>query len=220
MQVGEHLFGLLTAFAGIRPQDRVLEIGCGVGRTAAPLTRFITPPGRYDGLDVSRPSIRWCRWAIGRRFRQFRFQHADIQNGEYNPAGRIPPERYVFPYASETFDLVFLTSVFTHMLPAAIPQYLAEIRRVLAPGGRLLATFFLVPLRPLPEGVFRIDHQRDGYWTADPARPEWAVAYEEAQVRRWFRDAGLAIREPIQRGYWSEPERTATFQDLIVAFRE
>ena len=38
---------------------------------------------------------------------------------------------------------MFLTSVFTHLLPHDLTHYLAEINRVLRPGGRCVATFFL-----------------------------------------------------------------------------
>ena len=43
---------------------------------------------------------------------------------------------YTFPYEDGEFDVVVLTSVFTHMLPDDVAHYLDEIARVLKPGGR------------------------------------------------------------------------------------
>jgi len=73
--------------------------------------------GQYDGIDVSKSSIRWCHSTLSRRFSNFRFRHADVFNREYNPAGRLPAGEYVLPFEDRRFDFILLTSVFTHMLP-------------------------------------------------------------------------------------------------------
>jgi len=215
-QIGDHFLELFGSFGDLDPHDRVLEIGCSVGRIAAPLTRYIRPPGRYDGIDISRPSIRWCRWAMGRKFPNFHFTYADVHNGEYNPRGAIAPEQYTFPFEDGAFDFVFLTSVFTHMLPAAIVHYLGEIARVLARGGRVLATFFLVPAADPGDGRW-IAHEGPGYRTSNPNRPEEAIAFDEEVVRGWFRAAGLSILEPIHRGSWTNLAQGISYQDVIVA---
>ena len=49
-----------------------------------------------------------------------------------------------FPCADNSFDLVFLTSVFTHMFAGDVENYLSEISRVLKPGGKCLITWFLL----------------------------------------------------------------------------
>lgn len=220
-EVGRHLVGLLTSLGGLRPEHRVLDVGCSNGRVAAPLTRFLAAPGRYEGLDISRASIRWCRAAIGRRHGNFRFTFVNVRNGQYNPRGRVAPEDFSFPFPARAFDFVFLTSVFTHMLPAEIRRYLAEIARVLSPGGRIFATFFIVPAsKDAPaQGDLRIDHAGPGYRTSNPEIPEEAIAYEEAVLRDWFRAAGFEIVEPIHRGSWSRLQDGVSFQDLVVATR-
>jgi len=215
-EMGEHFFELFRTIGGLRKDHRVLEVGCSVGRMALPLTGYLSPPGRYEGIDIVRPSIRWCRAAIGRKARHFRFTHADIFNGEYNPRGVIAAEQYTFPFEDGAFDFVFLTSVFTHMLPAAVVHYLGEISRVLAPGGRVLATFFLVPAADPGDGRW-IAHEGPGYRTSNPNRPEEAIAFDEGVVRGWFRAAGLSILEPIHRGSWTNLEQGLSYQDVIVA---
>lgn len=218
-QVGDRFLELFRTMGGLRPEDRVLEVGCSVGRMALPLTGYLVPPGSYEGIDIVRASIRWCRAAIGRKAKHFHFTHADVFNGEYNRGGRIAAEQYTFPFPDGAFDFVFLTSVFTHMLPASITRYLGEIRRVLKPGGRVLATFFLIPAAPAGGGAW-IGHDGPGYRTSNPDRPEEAIAYDEAVVREWFRASNLAIVEPVHRGTWTNFERGLTYQDTIVAVRE
>lgn len=217
-QVGETYLEIFRTLGGLRPEHRVLEVGCSVGRMALPLTGYLAPPGGYEGLDIVRASIRWCRAAIGRKARNFRFTHADVFNGAYNPGGTVAAEQYTFPFPDGAFDFVFLTSVFTHMLPASIARYLGEIRRVVKPGGRVLATFFLVP-DATTESASWLGHVGPGYLTSNPQRPEEAVAYQESVVRDWFRSAGLAIVEPVHRGSWTNFEHGLTYQDVVVAVR-
>ena len=40
-----------------QPGERVLDIGCGIGRMARPLTPYLTPPGAYDGFDINADGI-------------------------------------------------------------------------------------------------------------------------------------------------------------------
>ena len=113
----------------------MLEPGCGTGRMAEPLTRYLGPAGSYDGFDVVRTAIDWCESNIASQHPNFHFRHVDVLNHVYNPKGRLDPEAFEFPYPDEAFDFVFLTSVFTHMRPPEMRHYLGQIRRVLRPGG-------------------------------------------------------------------------------------
>jgi ubiquinone/menaquinone biosynthesis C-methylase UbiE len=45
--------------AGLRPGDRILDIGSGVGRKTIPLLDFVTQ-GSYEGIDVVRKHVTWC----------------------------------------------------------------------------------------------------------------------------------------------------------------
>src|SRR5437868_743353 len=85
VRVGEELVGLLTNVGGLAPDDRVLDIGCGVGRVAIPLTRFLSEQATYDGFDVVRAAVRWCARNITHP--RFRFKHADLYNSFYNRRG-------------------------------------------------------------------------------------------------------------------------------------
>jgi SAM-dependent methyltransferase len=208
--------------AGLRPSDRVLDVGCGVGRMAVPLAGFLDGPGSYDGFDVSRADVAWCRRALSSRFPRFRFVHADVANSEYNPRGRVAPAAFVFPYPDHGFDFVFATSVFTHLLPEAAGRYLREIERVLAPEGRFYCTAFLLDETAdaaIAAGrtLHRFESEIDGAFVHDPRSPESAVAYETTAFRRMLERAGLAVHV-FERGTWAGG-RSASFQDVVVAVR-
>ena len=128
----------MVELGDLKASDRVLDIGCGPGRLAVPLTRYLDDAGSYDGLDIIPESIDWCRENISKRDERFRFHLADIRNSAYNESGADScVELSFFPSTDETFDFVFLASVFTHMLPEGVEHYLSEIARVLKPGGTL-----------------------------------------------------------------------------------
>ena len=59
-------------------RGRVLDIGCGVGRIAIPLTGYLGGGGQYDGFDVVPGGIAWCEKNISIPFPHFRFELADI----------------------------------------------------------------------------------------------------------------------------------------------
>ena len=75
---------------------------------------------------------------------QLRFHRRRHHNALYNPKGKYQSLEFVFPYPDASFDVVFLTSVFTHMFPPDVKHYLDEISRVLKPGGRCLSSYFLM----------------------------------------------------------------------------
>ena len=122
------------------PSDRVLDVGCGAGRLAGPLTGYLDPSGSYEGFDSSAERIEWCNENIAPHHPGFRFPSRDVHNGQYNPEPRRRRASTPSRYGDGEFDVVVLTSVFTHMLPDDVAHYLDEIARVLKPGGRALIT--------------------------------------------------------------------------------
>ncbi len=138
--------------AGLQPTHRVLDVGCGIGRMAIPLTNYLSASGpgddkddvSYCGFDIVRDGVEWCQKRITPRFRNFQFRHSDVFNKYYNANGMHQACQYKFPYGSEYFDTCFLTSVFTHMLPADLENYVGEISRVLKVDGVCLFTFFIL----------------------------------------------------------------------------
>lgn len=50
----------------------------------------------------------------------------------------------VYPSDSSTFDIILLKSVFTHIMPNKVDNYMKEISRMMKPSGKCLATLFLL----------------------------------------------------------------------------
>jgi len=219
--VGQRFLNHFRDLASLQPDAVVLDVGCGVGRLALPLTRYLTESGHYHGFDTVGPAIRWCQRHITPTFPNFRFEQADIYHPLYNPAGRCPARDYTFPYPEGVFDLVIVASVFTHLRPEEVNRYLAEVRRVLKPGGRCLATFFLLNAdsqarMAAPGSRFHFRQDAGGCWTTNPGKPEAAVAYREEDLREVLDRAGLEVREPIHFGSWCGREQACDGQDLVL----
>lgn len=140
---GDLMVGLLDKHVGLKKSSDVVEIGCGCGCAATALVEVLSD-GTYLGYDIDAKSIESCR--KNKRFIDagFGFQWIDVYNSQYNPDGEVKAEDYIFALDDNSKDIVFLTSVFTHMLPKCVDNYMAEISRILRPGGRLLTTVFLM----------------------------------------------------------------------------
>lgn len=203
----------------------------GCGRIAAVLTRYLIPPGSYEGLDAAEEPVLWCQREISSRLSHFRFQVSNTQSRKYNPQGRIPPSKFVFPYPKKSFTFVFALSVFTHMLPQDVKHYISEAARVLQHDGKFLATFYLWDQESTAQIISKVSNPRfpygrGEYRITDPCQPEAFVAQSEASILGFYRDSGLKIEEPIHYASWfprNNPSnllnRFQFFQDVVVAIK-
>jgi SAM-dependent methyltransferase len=104
-------------------QGFVLDLGCGVGRHVV----YLAERGfRMAGLDVSPSGIRLTQEAC--LVREFQFE------------GRVS-DMSALPWSDQTFDAVLSISAIHHHQRQEIQRTLGEVRRVLKPGGLLLADF-------------------------------------------------------------------------------
>jgi SAM-dependent methyltransferase len=224
-QVGQHFLQLFVELGGLQPHDRVLDVGCGIGRMAIPLTQYLAPPGGYEGFDVVESGVQWCQRKITTRYPHFHFQLANVLNKLYNPKAWRPAESYRFPYADGSFDFVFMTSVFTHLMPDAVENYLAETARVLARGGRSFITMFLLndeslPLVDADKTNIKLPHQVGECRVERLDIPEHAVGYPEDNTIARFEHCGLRVHRPIHYGNWCWRDEFTSFQDIIVATKD
>ena len=141
-EAGEAWLGHLSDLGGLRPDQRVLELWSGAGCLARPLVRYLER-GSYDGIDPDGRLVGWCRRAY-RRHGAARFLQADVFHPRLHPGGAYSVAGYRLPYDDASFDLVVTIDVLAHLLEADAEQTLAEARRVLAPGGRLVASVFVL----------------------------------------------------------------------------
>ena len=222
-QIGRDFLKYFIDIAKLKPHEKVLEAGCGIGRMAIPLTTYLSSTGSYEGFDLVADAIKWCQKQITPLFPNFIFQVADIQNDLYNPKGGFRASQYTFPYDDNHFDFVFLTSVLTHMLPPGLQHYIAEVSRVLKPGGRTLATFFLLneeSWRHVNSGKSQFNQEYEGCRVIDKKIPEAAIAYEETLVRESFLAHELDIVEPVLYGSWCPRVTFTSSQDIILATKK
>jgi len=217
---GARCFRLLTERGGLRPTDRVLEVGCAGGRMAIQLIPYLRDQGRYEGFDISPIGITWCSRKIAEKFPRFRFHLADVHNRRFNPIGRHKACEYQFPYQDSFFDFVFLTSIFAHMLPLDMGGFLKEIARVLRPDGRCLISWLLL------NAESRALNDQSAAWLkyeVGKARlhvetmPERFIGYDEELVLGLYRQVGLELVQPVHYGSWCGRTKFLDYHDIILA---
>jgi SAM-dependent methyltransferase len=220
--VGNEFLGYFIKYGGLKPGHRVLDVGCGCGRMAVPLMKYLSNEGSYEGFDIMGVAIDWCQRHIAAQDSRFHFQQADVYNKSYNPRGSHQPTEYQFPYPTGSFDFVFMTSVFTHMLAADMQHYLSEIARILKPNGRCMISMFL--LNPESQGLmdggksrFRLTIARPDCMILREDQPENTVGYGEVFIRQCFARNALEIIEPVHFGSWAGRTNHLSFQDIILA---
>lgn len=210
--IGNTFLKQFKKLGGLKPHHHVLDVGSGIGRMAIPLTSFLDAQGSYDGFDIREDGVTWCQEKITPRYPNFKFKLATLGNSHYLPEATGEAGKFHFPYPSRTFDLVVLTSVFTHVDAEVVCNYLEEINRVLKRGGRMFATFFLfahgAPERPdRPAAQVHFPHQFGHYRLMSLENPAHAIAFDESWVTAQCERRGLQVRWPIHHG----------FQDVLVA---
>ena len=189
-----------TEYGGMKPDNSVLDVGCGIGRMAIPMTKYLKE-GRYRGFDIVETGINRCRENITPKHPNFEFPHADIYNKAYNPNGAGRAADFGFPCDDSSFDFAFATSVFTHMPREDTEHYLTEIGRALKPGGSLLSTWFLLNDSSRAQiaqcgGALKIVHRWEGSTDAMVRFPEVPVRMPQARTRRrhWKSPIRIFIR--------------------------
>lgn len=217
-ELGEEFAGYCRDLCDLKPDGRILDMGCGWGRLAFALTDYLTD-GSYEGIDTWRTHVEWAQERIATVHRNFKFHVADIYNANYNPKGQLQPTSFTFPYADNSFDLVYSRSMFTHMQPEEFEHYAGQIARVLKPGGRLLATFFLINEESLrlipqvPEAPYFL-HPSGVVTTTEPDRGG-VVAHQEDYARGVITRSGIELR-PTYYGYWCERKSDYASQDMLI----
>lgn len=215
--LARHLSARVTQVLDLAPNDRLLDIGCGIGRVPTGLIAS-HPDLSYRGFDPVAFGIEWCR----RRFAphpSYGFDHLDLHNRFYNPWGRICPENLRFPYGDDSFDCAIALSVFTHLLDTTTARYVGETMRVLRPGGRAMFTTFLSDgPQPGRDAQFSFAHTDGPCRIESPEEPELAVAYTTDHWTDLARTAGGRVTQVIHGSWRGGPPRP-DFQDVIVLQR-
>jgi demethylmenaquinone methyltransferase/2-methoxy-6-polyprenyl-1,4-benzoquinol methylase/phosphoethanolamine N-methyltransferase len=114
------------ALASPQPGESVLDVGCGTGTIAIAIKPRVGG-GAVHGIDASTEMIEVARDKAAKARAEIDFQVALIE---------------AIPFPDATFDLVTSTLMLHHLPDGLKQRGLAEIRRVLKPGGRFLVMDF------------------------------------------------------------------------------
>jgi len=220
IEVGDLTVALMEEHAGLKTGQRVLDIGCAIGRIALGLHRYFGDDIDYSGFDIVPYGISWAQKHFTKLGSDYSFTHADIYNSFYNPRGKILPANFRFPYADDSFDISVATSVYTHMQRAEIANYLSETARVTAKGGRLYATCFGLDEASREQMLaskshFTFQYEGEGTCIESESEPDMAVAIDLEWVFGHLTDCG-ARDITLLSGYWRGKEGP-DFQDIVVA---
>lgn len=124
-------YGKLIGAAGVRPGDRVLDVGCGPGYLTRMLAEAVGPEGAATGIDAAPENTEYAN-RKARSLPNCRFQPGTAESLDFPDGG---------------FDLVVSSLVMHHLPEDARLQSVREMRRVLRPGGTLLLADFRIPER-------------------------------------------------------------------------
>ena len=218
-ELGGILHDELVARAGLTPQLKVLEIGCGCGRFAFAFAPKMDD-NAYTGVDIDRPSIASAKSNAYLQRKKFAFHHLDVHNAEYNPNGKYSAEEYRFDLDDNSFDVVFLVSVFTHMLPADVKNYIKEIGRMLKSGGHVMFTTFIMDAGTHFDGN-DFKYGSGPYRSSHPEMHEICIGYYLDFLDECLAEAKLErVSGPVYSTKGRKVpnvETTAFDQDLIIA---
>jgi SAM-dependent methyltransferase len=106
-----------------RDFNTILDFGCGCGRLIRSLRPLCDPWATIYGTDIDRAAIEWCK--------------ANIPDASLAINDEYPP----LAFADKSIDLIYSCGVFTHLDAEHQFRWLAELQRILKPGGHLLLTF-------------------------------------------------------------------------------
>lgn len=120
----------ILRFAELVPGQSVLDVGCGTGSLAIAAKRQVGPKGAVCGVDASPEMLARARAKSRKAGLEIDFRQAPAQ---------------ALPFPDAQFDVVLNTLMLHHLPRASREQCVAEMKRVLRPGGRLVIVEFASP---------------------------------------------------------------------------
>ncbi|GIU83695.1 MAG: type 12 methyltransferase [Acidimicrobiales bacterium] len=185
-RIGRLQFEFLVS-EGLRPEHRLLDIGCGALRGGLHFVRYLHP-GNYYGVEVEPRNLAAARTnlaAAGLVDRRPHLRKTSLFDVDFGVS----------------FDFVLAQSVFTHLPLNPIRTCLCAVAAVLGEHGRFYATFFRGP-RDTTDRRSMIHHAEDGPLVTHPDRNPFH--YHPDELRWAARGTGL---HAVDLGDWGHPRR-------------
>jgi hypothetical protein len=185
--VAMHLGRFLQRYAGLRPDSHVVDIGCSWGYFGFVLANFLAGEGAYIGVEVQKSAVDWAQQRMQWLGANFQFEHLDIYNAFYNPAGTIPRDKVRLPIRNGWADVILAGSVFTHM-------------------ARMVCRVIVgVSTNPTAGGIAAFSYDDRSFFGGDGEAvvvdrnvPDKTTLYSRDKIKRMVEAAGLrAARMPV-----------------------
>jgi demethylmenaquinone methyltransferase/2-methoxy-6-polyprenyl-1,4-benzoquinol methylase len=163
-----------------RPDECILEIGCGTGHSLVALAKSVGPKGKVFGLDLSDKMLQLAKASLvkSRMLSRARLRCGDATH---------------LPYAAGSMDGVFMSFTLELFDTPEIPKVLEGCRRVLRSGGRIVVVGMSKDGGPEPlVGVFEWTHKHFPNFL--DCRP--------IHVREAMERAGLRIERALKKHMW------------------
>lgn len=125
------VFRQLVEASGVRPGDRVLDVGCGPGSFTRLIAEAVGPDGRVVGVDAAPEMIAYA----SRKAKTMHNCHFQVGAAES------------LPFDPGSFDVVVSSLMLHHLPDEERPLALREMRRVLVPQGRIMIADVRAPDR-------------------------------------------------------------------------
>ncbi len=116
---------------GFKNNSKILDVGCGFGRLPYILYDFLNDDGKYFGIDLGKESIEYCQ-----------------TNFKKNNFIFMGNESQIIPI-KEKVEFITFNSVFTHLYPNEIIEFLKECKKHLEQNGIIIAD--ILELNSIPE---------------------------------------------------------------------
>jgi SAM-dependent methyltransferase len=186
---GVRIFWIYVLSKGyMNMESSILDVGCGCGRYAQYLRDYEMYEdsfrGRYIGIDIDAELLQWCRQNFDSRF-SFHLSTERARKDAHEPY--VP---YKLPIPDSSVDLVFSTSLYTHLLAEEMAYHTNEAYRVLRPGGHVLATFFSYDHQP-GRGITFKHSVGEAFVEYIDRGVHTNVAYREEFIKDVFASAGF-----------------------------
>ena len=174
----------------IKPTDRILDIGCGVGSITLDFARLV-PHGQVIGIDISDSDLAIAKDA------------ADAQGVKNIEFKQVDAYKLHETFEEDSFDIIHAHQVLLHVSEPV--RVLQQMRRAARPGGYVASTdcaeVFTYPLLPAHEKQKEIwlemSRLRGAYGLGGRKHHEWAhsAGFEWSQIevgtdsQQWYGDA-------------------------------